>query len=163
MLPSKRIRISATHSSWKGVKRKALDKYLTESLFPQLEGQRTPVVFEVPAIPGSDNISDQGYQAMLCPLADQSGNLEGVLALLGRVNGRKFNHSHMRFMAHIVRKVEYVIEKTFDAMTGLMNRVGFEAQLHESMQALADENDTHQLIYFQVREVLFFIAANSQV
>jgi diguanylate cyclase (GGDEF)-like protein len=56
----------------------------------------------------------------------------------------------MRFMAHIVRKVEYVIEKTFDAMTGLMNRVGFEAQLHESLQALADENDTHQLIYFDL-------------
>ena len=34
-------------------------------------------------------------------------------------------------MSHIVRKVEYVIEQSFDAMTGLMNRAGFEAQLHE--------------------------------
>ena len=150
LLPSKRIRISATHSSWKGVNRKAVDKYLTESLFPQLEGQRAPVVFEVPVVPGSDNIADQGYQAMLCPLADRSGNLEGVLAQLSRVNGRKFNFSHMRFMAHIVRKVEYVIEQTFDAMTGLMNRAGFETQLHESIQALADENDAHQLIYFDL-------------
>ena len=33
----------------------------------------------------------------------------------------------MRFMSHIVRKVEYVIEQSFDAMTGLMNRSGFEA------------------------------------
>ncbi len=150
LLPSKRIRISATHSSWKGVNRKAVDKYLTESLFTQLEGQRAPVVFEVPAVPGSDNIADHGYQAMLCPLADQSGNLEGVLAQLSRVNGRKFNLSHMRFMAHIVRKVEYVIEQTFDAMTGLMNRAGFETQLLESMQALADDKDAHQLIYFDL-------------
>jgi hypothetical protein len=54
LLPAKRIRISATHSSWKNVNRKALDKYLIDTLFHELEGQRAPVVFEIPAIEGSD-------------------------------------------------------------------------------------------------------------
>ena len=35
LMPTKRIRISATHSSWKNVKRKSLDKYLIESLMPK--------------------------------------------------------------------------------------------------------------------------------
>jgi diguanylate cyclase (GGDEF)-like protein len=56
----------------------------------------------------------------------------------------------MRFMSHIVRKVEYVIEQSFDAMTGLMNRAGFEAQLQESGKALADADDSHQIIYFDL-------------
>jgi len=150
LLPSKRIRISATHSTWKPVNRKVVDKYIIDSLFPQLEGQRLPAVFEVPAVPDSNNIADQGYQAMLCPLLDRAGNLEGVLALLSRVDGSKFNHSHLRFMAHIVRKVEYVVEQTFDAMTGLMNRSGFEAQLSESQRALQGKDDAHQLIYFDL-------------
>ena len=51
LLPAKRIRISATHSSWKNVNRKALDKYLIDTLFPELEGQRAPAIFEIP--PGS--------------------------------------------------------------------------------------------------------------
>ena len=150
LLPSKRIRISATHSSWKTVNRKAVDKYIIDSLFTRLEGQRGPTVFEIPAVADSDNIVDRGYQAMLCPLLDSAGNLEGVLAQLSRVDGSKFNHSHLRFMAHIVRKVEYVIEQSFDAMTGLMNRSGFEAQLQESKQALQGKDDAHQLIYFDL-------------
>lgn len=150
LLPNKRIRISATHSSWKSVNRKALDKYLIDSLFHKLEGQRTPVIFEIPMVEGSDNPTEQGYQAMLCPLVDNAGNVEGVLAQLCRVNGEKFSKSHMRFMSHIVRKVEYVIEHSFDKMTGLMNRTGFEAQLRESVSALADSKDRHQLIYFDL-------------
>jgi len=150
LLPAKRIRISATHSSWKNVNRKALDKYLVNTLFPKLEGHRAPVIFEVPAVASSDAIEEQGYQAMLCPLLDRAGNLEGVIAQLGRVNKETFDKCHMRFMSHIMRKVQYVIEQSFDAMTGLMNRSGFEAQLHESTKSLKDSSDTHQIIYFDL-------------
>lgn len=150
LLPNKRIRISATHSSWKSVNRKALDKYLIDGLSHKLEGQRTPVIFEIPKVEASDNPTEQGYQAMLCPLVDNTGNVEGVLALLCRVSGEKFNKSHTRFMSHIVRKVEYVIEHSFDKMTGLMNRTGFEAQLRESVGTLAGRKDRHQIIYFDL-------------
>jgi diguanylate cyclase (GGDEF)-like protein len=150
LMPAKRIRISATHTSWKNVNRKVLDKYLIETLFPKLEGQRSPAIFEIPPVPDSDNIADQGYQIMACPLVDRMGNVEGILAQLARVSGAPFRASHLRFMSHIVRKVEYVIEQSFDSMTGLMNRAGFEAQLNESMRALAGESDAHQLIYLDL-------------
>jgi len=150
LLPAKRIRISATHSSWKTVNRKALDKYLLETLLPKLEGQRSPVIFDIPAVEGSDNIVDQGYQSLLCPIMDGAGNLEGLLAQLSRISGDNFDKSHLRFMSHITRKVEYVIEQSFDANTGLMNRAGFEAQLVESGKALQSDTDMHQLIYFDL-------------
>jgi diguanylate cyclase (GGDEF)-like protein len=150
LLPAKRIRISATHSSWKHVNRKALDKYLLDSLFPKMEGQREPVVFEVPATGASDSPADQGYQVMLCPLLDATGNVEGAVAQLGRVSGEDFNADHVRFMSHIVRKVEYVITQSFDPMTGLMNRSGFEAQIHESMNALESGSQGHQMLYFDL-------------
>ena len=149
LIPSKRIRVSATHSSWKNVNRKVLDRYLIEQLLPKVEGKRSPVVFEMPAVEGS-SAADQGYQTLISPLTDQSGNVEGMLAQLGRVNNRPFQSAHRRFMSHIVRKVEYVIEKSFDAMTGLMSREGFEAQLHESWKALKSSDATHQLIYFDL-------------
>jgi len=150
LLPAKRIRISATHSSWKSVNRKSVDKYLIDTLFSNLDGRRGPIVFDVPKVEGSKNPAEMGYQAMLCPLVDKAGNVEGALAQLGRVDGSPFDASHMRFMTHIVRKVEYVIEQSFDSLTGLMNRGGFEAQLNESMQALDGREDSHQLIYFDL-------------
>jgi diguanylate cyclase (GGDEF)-like protein len=150
LMPSKRIRISATHSTWKNVNRKAVDKYLLETLFNKLEGQQGPVIFDIPAVEGSDNPAEKGYQAMLCPVMNKAGNVEGVLAQLGRVSGEPFEPSQIRFMSHIVRKVEHVIQQSFDTMTGLMNRAGFEAQLHESAKSLAGPDDAHQLIYFDM-------------
>ena len=58
----------------------------TVDAFNALEDQRNPVIFEIPAVQGSDNPAEQGYQAMLCPLHDKNGNLEGVVAQLGRVS-----------------------------------------------------------------------------
>lgn len=150
LIPSKRIRISATHSSWRTVNRKVLDRYLVEQLLPKLEGQRKPVVFEIPAVDDASNEADKGYQALLCPLLDKHGNVEGVLAQLGRVNLSRFTKSDRRFMSHIGRKIEYVIEQSFDVMTGLMNRSGFEAQLYESFNTLTASNDSHQVIYFDL-------------
>jgi len=150
LIPSKRIRVSATHSSWKNVNRKVLDRYLIDHLLPKLEGKRWPAVFEIPGIDGAGSSPDKGYQTLLCPILDKHGNLEGVLAQLGRIKHEDFSKSDRRFMAHIVRKVEYVIEQSFDAMTGLMNRSGFEAQLQESAKTLSNEDNTHQLIYFDL-------------
>ncbi len=150
LIPSKRIRVSATHSSWKHVRRKVLDRYLIEQLLPKIEGQRWPVVFEIPTVEGADNEAGQNYQALLCPLHDQRGNVEGVLAQLGRIDNSDFSKSDRRFMAHIMRKVEYVIEQSFDSMTGLMNRAGFESQLHESAKDVHAANDAHQIIYFDL-------------
>jgi len=150
LIPSKRIRISATHSTWKTVNRKVLDRYLVDQLLPKLDGQKRSVIFDIPAIEGSENVAEQGYQALLSPIMDKQGNVEGVFAQLGRVDKREFTNNDMRFMSHIVRKVEYVIEQSFDAMTGLMNRAGFEAQLQESWKALSSDKDKHQLIYFDL-------------
>ncbi|NCF23029.1 MAG: EAL domain-containing protein [Gammaproteobacteria bacterium] len=150
LMPAKRIRISATHSTWKDVRRKALDRYLIDQMLPRLEGKRSPVVFEIPAVEGGVTPADEGYQTLLCPVTDQQGNVEGMLALLGRVNREPFNTAHRRFMSHVVRKVEYVIEKSFDSMTGLMNRSGFEAQMHEAWKSLESDDDAHQVIYFDL-------------
>ena len=150
LIPGKRIRISATHSSWKNVNRRVMDRYLVEQILPRLEGRNTPVVFEIPAVEGSDHAHEQGYQTLVCPLMDRAGNVEGVLAQLGRVNGQPFTSQDRRFMAFILRKVQYVIERSFDAMTGLMNRDGFEAQLMESWEDLTGAGDQHHLVYLDL-------------
>jgi len=108
LIPSKRIRVSATHSSWENVNRKVIDRYLIDHLLPKLEGKRWPTVFEIPRIDGADDTPDKGYQTLLCPILDKHGNLEGVMAQLGRTSNAEFSKSDRRFMAHIVRKVEYV-------------------------------------------------------
>ncbi|MDH3350181.1 MAG: EAL domain-containing protein [Gammaproteobacteria bacterium] len=150
LIPGKRIRVSATHSSWKNVNRKVVDRYLIDHMLPKLEGKRWPAVFEIAGIDGAENAPGSHFQTLLCPLYDRHGNLEGILAQLGRIDRGTFTTAERRFMAHIMRKVEYVIEQSFDSMTGLMNRSGFETQLHESAKSLTGADDRHQLIYIDL-------------
>jgi diguanylate cyclase (GGDEF)-like protein len=150
LIPSKRIRISATDSSWKNVNRRALDSFLIEKFLPKLPPQRGPMIFNVPPLDKTDKVAGQGFQAMMSPIVDKQGNVEGVLAQLGRVDKREFSTRDQRFMAQIVRKAEHVITQSFDTMTGLMNRLGFEAQLQESYKSLAANDDSHQVIYFDL-------------
>ena len=150
LIPSKRIRISATHSTWKEVNRKSVDRYLIEQLLPKLDGDAAPAVFNVPPLPGEEGLAANGFELLACPLHDSHGNVEGVLAQLGRINGTTFSKSDRRFLAHVVRKVEYVIEQSYDAMTGFMNRKSFEAQLRESWKALRSDEENHQVIYFDL-------------
>ncbi|MEM6511388.1 MAG: EAL domain-containing protein [Pseudomonadota bacterium] len=150
LIPAKRIRISATHSTWRNVNRKVIDRYLVDHMLPKLEGRNYPAIFEIPPFDDGSGITEQGYQTLLCPILDRQGVVEGLLAQLGRVNHQPFDDGHRRFMSHIGRKVEYVIEHSFDVMTGLMNRAGFEAQVRESHKALTDGKQSHQLIYFDI-------------
>lgn len=150
LLPGKRIRISATHSTWKDVDRKALDSSMLETLFPRLQEKDEPVIFEVPAREDSTNKAEMGYQVMLCPMHDTRGNVEGAIAQVGRVSGEPFNARHVRLMSHIVRKAEHVITQSFDAMTGLMNRSGFNGQLEESAKNFDGSREPHQMLYFDL-------------
>ena len=127
-----------------------MDRYQVEQILPRLEGRQTPVVFAIPPVDGSDDAHEQDYQILVCPLVDKAGSVEGVLAQFGRVNKQPFTGQDRRFMSFILRKVQYFIEQSFDAMTGLVNRGGFEAQLTESWDDLRDAGDRHQLIYLDL-------------
>jgi GGDEF domain-containing protein len=150
LIPSKRVRVSATHSSWKHVNRKVLDRYVIEHIMPMLEGKQRPAIFEVPGVEGGDDVTRNGFQTLMTPLVDVHGNLEGVLAQLGRVENQRFTKSDRRFMAHVMRKVESVVEQSFDAMTGFLNRERFESQLAEASKMLKNSDDAHQLLYFDL-------------
>ena len=83
-------------------------------MMPKLEGKRWPSVFEIPGIEGATDETPEQRLSRPCSarFLDNQGNLEGVLAQLGRVNDDEFSRrGDRRFMAHIVRKVEYVIEQ----------------------------------------------------
>ncbi len=150
LMPAKRIRISAAHASWKAVDRKSLETWVLDELYPTLKGRREPLIREVAPAAAPGGSSQQGCEALLCPMLDEAGNVEGVLAQLGRVDGRPFDPADTRFMSHIVRQLRHVIARSFDTMTGLMNRAGFEAQAAESLGMPAADGRAHRLIYLDL-------------
>ena len=60
-----------------------VDRPALAAILPKLEGQRQPVVFQIPAIEGSSDPAAHGYQALLTPLLDAQGNVVRLPELTG--------------------------------------------------------------------------------
>lgn len=150
ILPSKQIRISATHRSWKGVDRRALDEAIVRRFLPGLARRRTPSVLDIATAPDGVVQEANGYQLLLCPVREHDGRVNGVFALAGRIDGRRFGETERRLAALVARRAERVIESYYDALTGLVNRPGFEAHLRESYRQLTGDEDGHALVIFDL-------------
>lgn len=150
LIPGKRIRISATRSSWKSVNRVAIDSLVHEKLIPALSGKKSPTIVDVPKVEGSSEMHEQGFQALLSPLFDQSGGPAGVLAFVAQHDGITFGDRHKRVVSHVVNKLRSVIKESFDAKTGLMNRQTFGAQLQELHKARQSGSHKSCLIYMDI-------------
>jgi len=150
ILPSKQIRIGATHRSWKSTDRRALDDVIVRRFLPGLARRRTPSVLDIATAPEGVVPETDGYQLLLCPLRGHGGRVDGVFALAGRIDGSRFGEPERRLATLVARRAERVMESYYDALTGLVNRVGFEAHLRESYRQLAAEDDSHALVIFDL-------------
>ncbi len=149
ILPSKQIRISATHRSWKGADRRALDEVVVRRFLPGLARRRSPSVLDIATLPDGTEHQGDGYQLLLCPVRERGGRVNGVFALAGRIDGSRFGEPERRLASLVARRAERVIENYYDALTGLVNRYGFEAHLREGYRQLADD-DAHALVIFDL-------------
>ncbi len=150
ILPSKQIRISATHRSWKGADRRALDEVIVRRFLPGLARRRSPSVLDVATLPDGVEQGSDGYQLLLCPVREHGGRVNGVFALVGRIDGSPFGETERRLASLVARRAERVIENYYDALTGLVNRYGFEAHLREGYRQLAGDDDGHALVIFDL-------------
>src|SRR6056297_186123 len=150
ILPSKQIRISATHRSWKGADRHALDEMIVRRFLPGLTRRPGTGVLDVTAAPDGVEQQGDGYQVLLCPLREHGGRVHGVFALAGRIDGGRFGEPERRLASLVARRAERVIENYYDALTGLVNRYGFEAHLREGYRQLAGGDDGHALVIFDL-------------
>src|SRR6056297_788128 len=103
ILPSKQIRIGATHRSWKGADRRALDEVIVGRFLPRLSRRRTPSVLDIATVPEGVSQAGDGYQLLLCPVRERGGRVSGVFALAGRTGGSGFGEREQRFASLVAR------------------------------------------------------------
>ncbi|MEN7342783.1 MAG: bifunctional diguanylate cyclase/phosphodiesterase [Pseudomonadota bacterium] len=150
LVPSKNIRISVTHSHWNGVDRRKLDSKMLRRLFPRYSSSDRPVVLELPNLPEGARGSDDGYQMVLQPIRDASGEATGVLACFCQVDGKPLANTVDRQVLYVARLAQRVIAESYDRLTGLMLRDDFLSVLDASVDDLTMGQDSHSLVYFDI-------------
>ncbi|MEL7296117.1 MAG: EAL domain-containing protein [Pseudomonadota bacterium] len=150
LVPSKSIRVSVTHSSWNGVDRRRLDNKMLRRLFPRYSSSMHPVVLELPKLPDGARGNGEGYQMVLLPIRDDSGEATGVLASFCQVDGKPLTNTIDRQVMYVARLAQRVIDDSYDSLTGLMLRDDFLSILDTSVSDLSLGQDSHCLVYFDI-------------
>ena len=156
VMPDKRIRFSVTHPSWGKVDRRALDGVAARRLLPAVSSRTTALVLDVTRAPPELPQHQDGYQIIASPIREGGKRVVGVLALFGQVENQQYRAADMAFADHVARRTERVVELNYDPMTGLMNRSGFESQLHDAYEQLDSLVTEHALVFFDLDNMALF-------
>jgi diguanylate cyclase (GGDEF)-like protein len=87
------------------------------------------------------------YKILSCPIQNASGNVDGVLALFREADQTNFDLRDVRILEFIARRVVAILHSRHDSLTGLPNKLVFEARV----QAELNHSDgSHALLYVDI-------------
>ncbi|MGI9260030.1 MAG: EAL domain-containing protein [Gammaproteobacteria bacterium] len=98
----------------------------------------------------ADSGHDLGQKLLACPVADQNGEVDGILVMLKDLSAPDFTNGDKNLLAVMARKVTKIILGSYDALTGLMNRVSFEHLVERNRIAIQQTGNTHCLLHLNI-------------
>ncbi len=156
LIPSKNIRISVSHANWKSVDRRIVDGILLQRLFPKYSDSREPTLLQIPEVPKSVRGPQEPYQLIFNIVRNHADEPVGILASFCQVEARPLSTTASRQLSFITRYANRVIDDSYDALTGLMLRLDFEALVDAACSDLQSDQDGHCLVYFDVDQLQVF-------
>ncbi|MGD9598797.1 MAG: putative bifunctional diguanylate cyclase/phosphodiesterase [Steroidobacteraceae bacterium] len=92
------------------------------------------------------------YKILSCPLNNASGRPIGIFALYRHEAARDFTDREARLADVLSRKASMIIESSYDAMTGLLNRPAFEQRVGDLL-AQKDKSQPLTVLYIDVDQL----------
>jgi diguanylate cyclase (GGDEF)-like protein len=84
------------------------------------------------------------------PILEEGKNLVGILVLSRAVDVGKLSEQDTSMVGFVVSTIEYVMERGFDSLTGLINWPGFESSLES---ACLDVETEYSLMYLDIDQL----------
>lgn len=90
------------------------------------------------------------YKALVCPILDKSGEVDGVLAIINEYSRPNFSNGDRNLLSVMARKAAKIIQVNYDALTGLMNREGFAYFVEKALQETRFQETEHAVVHLNV-------------
>jgi diguanylate cyclase (GGDEF)-like protein len=108
-----------------------------------------PVVLNtLPAQPGKAPLP---YRVLSCPVRHPSGRTMGVLALYRSTARGEFLEREAQLTDLLARRASAIIETSYDALTGLLNRTAFEQRVRTA--TIANDKRRWSVLYLDVDQL----------
>jgi diguanylate cyclase (GGDEF)-like protein len=129
---------------------------LAENAYPWIDENGETVVMNDASDPLEFGFLLEGPNKYLCcPIFETSGNVAGMLATVNSHEKRAFANSDRNLVRVMARKVSKIIATNFDALTGLMNRNGYEYHLESALKQVQDTEAKISLLHINIDQMQF--------
>ncbi len=93
------------------------------------------------------------YKVLCTPVLDGGGEVAGVLAILNDHSRLDFTNSDRNLLSVMARKAGKIIQANYDALTGLVNRGGFEFFLDAAISDVRGTSRQHCVLHLNIDQL----------
>jgi len=126
-------------------------KQLVDNVYPWVVEKGETVVINDGTNPMESGFLLEGpYKFLCCPIFEASGDVTGMLATVNSDEKRAFANSDKNLIRVMTRKVSKIIATNYDALTGLMNRNGYEYYLETALEKAQESQVETSLLHINI-------------
>jgi len=127
---------------------------LVDNVYPWVEENGETVVINDAADPmESGFLLEVPYKFLCCPIFESSGKVAGMLATVNSDEKQAFANSDKNLIRVMARKVSKIIATNYDALTGLMNRNGYEYFLGSALEKVRETEVEMSLLHINIDQL----------
>lgn len=93
------------------------------------------------------------HRVLCCPVLESSGNVMGILATVNNFDKPIFTNSDRNLLQIMARKASKIIVANYDALTGLMNRNGYEYFLASALAHVRTAEAEGSLLHINIDQM----------
>lgn len=127
---------------------------LQEELYAWIEANNEIVVVNDVTDPrATDLLRGVPYKLLCSPVVDGSGTVAGMLAIVNHYSRPDFSNSDKNLLSVMARKAGKIIQTNYDALTGLVNRGGFEYFLESALDDVRGTSRQHCVLHVNIDQL----------
>ena len=93
------------------------------------------------------------YRVICSPILDGAGEMTGILATINNYAKPAFSNSDKNLLQVMARKAAKIVVANYDALTGLINRNGYEYYLESALAEVRDGEDQKSLLHINIDQL----------
>ena len=129
---------------------------LVDKVYPWIEDNGETVVINDASDPKESGfMMEVPYKLLCCPIFESSGGVAGMLATVNSNEKQAFANSDKNLIRVMTRKVSKIIATNYDALTGLMNRNGYEYFLGSALEKVRETKIEMSLLHINIDKMQF--------
>ena len=127
---------------------------LQTDLYSWIEAHNESIVINDVADPRSTTmLRGLPYKVLATPILGGSGAVAGMLAIVNDYSKADFSNSDRNLLSVMARKAGKIVQTNYDALTGLVNRGGFEYFLEAALDGVRGTSREHCILHINVDQL----------